>query len=106
MNLEAILEELKTLPPAGLERAADYIHRLHSASRAERKAALLSTAGSLTDEEAFDRKHQIEEGCENVDERRGSFKQIWRLKSNIFAHHVLMVSRTLHPPSPSRDTKE
>lgn len=69
MNLDAILEELKALPPAGLERAADYIHRLHSASRAERKAALRRAAGSLTDEEASELKRHIEEGCENVDER-------------------------------------
>ena len=52
MNLEAIFEELKSLPPRKLERAAGYIHRLHSDSRLERKAALRRTAGSLTDEEA------------------------------------------------------
>ncbi|HEV1284956.1 MAG TPA: hypothetical protein VNU44_06580 [Bryobacteraceae bacterium] len=69
MNLDAILEELKTLPPGGLERAADYIHRLHSASRAERKAALRRSAGSLTDEEADELARHIEEGCENIDER-------------------------------------
>jgi hypothetical protein len=69
VNLDAILEELKTLPPAGLERAADYIHRLHSASRLERKAALRRAAGSLSDTEADDLARHIEEGCENVDER-------------------------------------
>ena len=68
MNLDAILEELKTLPPAGLERAADYIHRLHSASRAERKAALRRAAGSLTKAEADELARNIEEGCENIDE--------------------------------------
>jgi hypothetical protein len=69
VNIDAILEKLKTLPPGGLERAADYIHRLHSASRLERKAALRRTAGSLTDEEANELSRNIEEGCENVDER-------------------------------------
>ena len=69
MNLEAILEELKTLPPGGLERAADYIHRLHSSSRLERKAALRRAAGSLTDEEADELSRNIEQGCENIDER-------------------------------------
>jgi hypothetical protein len=69
VNLDAILEELKTLPPGGLERAADYIHRLHSASRAERKAALRRTAGSLTEAEADELARNIEEGCENIDER-------------------------------------
>jgi hypothetical protein len=29
-KLEAIVEELKTLPPQRLEQAADYIHRLHT----------------------------------------------------------------------------
>jgi len=69
VNIEAIFEELRTLPPDGLERAADYIHRLHYASRLERKAALRRTAGSLTDEEADELARNIEEGCENVDER-------------------------------------
>jgi hypothetical protein len=69
VNLEAIFEELKTLPPNRLERAADYIHRLHSASRIERKAALRRTAGSLTNEEADDLERNIAEGCEKIYER-------------------------------------
>ena len=69
MNLEAIFEELKTLPPPRLARAADYIHRLHSDSRMERKAALRRTAGSLTNEEADELARIIEEGCEQIDER-------------------------------------
>jgi hypothetical protein len=69
VNLDAILEELKTLPPGGLERAADYIHRLHSASRLERKAALRRAAGCLTDEEADELARNIDAGCENIDER-------------------------------------
>jgi hypothetical protein len=51
-KLQDIVEELKTLPPERLEQAASYIHRLHSASRQERKAALRRTAGSLSTEEA------------------------------------------------------
>jgi len=69
VNLEAIFEELKTLPPRRLARAADYIHRLHSDSRMERKAALRRTAGSLTNEEADELARIIEEGCEQIDER-------------------------------------
>jgi hypothetical protein len=69
VNLEAIFEELKTLPPRSLARAADYIHRLHSDSRMERKAALRRTAGSLTNEEADELARIIEEGCEQIDER-------------------------------------
>jgi hypothetical protein len=69
VNLEAIVEELKTLPPQRLEWAANYIHRLHSASQQERKAALRRSAGSLSDEEADELARIIEQGCEHVDER-------------------------------------
>jgi hypothetical protein len=68
-KLEAIVEELKTLPPQRLEQAADYIHRLHAGGRLERKAALRRTAGSLTNEEADEMARIIEEGCEQIDER-------------------------------------
>jgi len=68
-KLQDIVEELKTLPPERLERAAEYIHRLNFASRQERKAALKRTAGSLTNEEADELARIIEEGCEQVDER-------------------------------------
>jgi len=69
VNLEAIVDELKSLPPRRLARAADYIHRLHIDSRLERKALLRRTAGSLTDEEADELARIIEEGCEQIDER-------------------------------------
>lgn len=68
-KLQDIVDELKTLPPERLERAADYIHRLHFASQEERKAALRRTAGSLTTEEADEFERIIEEGCEQIDER-------------------------------------
>jgi hypothetical protein len=68
VNLEAIVEELRTLPPGRLEQAADYIHRLHAGSRLERKAALRKAAGSLADEEADDLATNIAEGRENIDE--------------------------------------
>jgi hypothetical protein len=37
VKLQDIVEELKTLPPDQLERAADYIHRLNSASQQNAK---------------------------------------------------------------------
>jgi len=64
IKLNDIVEELKTLPPERLERAADYIHRLNFASRQERKAALQRTAGSLTNEEADELARIIQQGCE------------------------------------------
>ena len=69
MDLEVIIEERRTLPPQGQERGADYIHRLHSGSRLERKAALRRTAGTLTDQEADELARIINEGCEQIDER-------------------------------------
>jgi len=68
-KLQEIFEELKTLPPEQLESVADYVHRLHYTSQQERKAALRSNAGSLSDQEAAELTQIIEEGCEQVDEQ-------------------------------------
>ena len=68
-KLEIIFEELNTLPPDRLERVADYVHRLGSNGQADRRAALLRTAGSLTAEEVDELERIIEEGCEKIDER-------------------------------------
>lgn len=68
-KLQEILEELKALPPEGLERVAEYIHGLHSTTQQERKALLRRTAGSLSNKEADEFARIIEEGCEQVDER-------------------------------------
>ncbi len=68
-KLEFILEELKTLPPDRLERVADYVRRLGAGNQAERRAALLRSAGSLTEDEADELERIIEEGCEKIDER-------------------------------------
>lgn len=68
-RLEAIVEELKNLPPDRLESAADYIHRLTTISAAERAAIIDRTAGCLTAEEGNELARIIEEGCEEIDER-------------------------------------
>ena len=68
-SLEAIVEELKALPPAQLAQAADFIHRLQTVSQAERQAILERTFGSLTEEEAAEMERVIEQGCEQIDER-------------------------------------
>lgn len=46
--LENILEDLKELPPAKLEVAADFVHRLKRISDEERQAILTRTAGALS----------------------------------------------------------
>jgi len=66
--LESIVEDLKTLPPARLEVAADIVHRLKRISEEERQAILTRTAGALSPEEADELKRRIEEGGERIDE--------------------------------------
>jgi hypothetical protein len=66
--LENIVEDLKSLPPARLEVAADFVHRLKRISQAEREAALARTFGCLSPEEAGEMERIIEEGCEQVNE--------------------------------------
>jgi hypothetical protein len=66
--LESIVEDLKRLPPAKLEVAADFVHRLQRISEEERLAILAQTAGSLSPEDAGAVEKAIEEGCENINE--------------------------------------
>ncbi|MBZ5617904.1 MAG: hypothetical protein LAQ69_04105 [Acidobacteriia bacterium] len=67
--LENIVEDLKALPPARLEVAADFVHRLKQISEEERQAIFTRTSGSLSPEEADELERVIEEGCERVDEQ-------------------------------------
>ena len=67
-RLESIVEELKTLPPARLEAAADFVHRLKRISEEERQALLAQTCGSLSEEDADAMEKAIEEGCEQINE--------------------------------------
>ena len=65
--LEAIVEELKTLPPKKFAAAADYVHRLKETSAAERRLALDRAYGSLTEAEAKALAAAIHANCERVD---------------------------------------
>jgi hypothetical protein len=67
-KLDAAIEDLRTLPPSNLERAADYIHRLKLITDQERHAIIDRTAGSLTPKEADELERIITEGCERLDE--------------------------------------
>jgi hypothetical protein len=66
--LENIAEDLKSLPPARLEAAADFVQRLKRIAEEERQAVLARTAGALKAEEADELERVIEEGCEEIDE--------------------------------------
>jgi hypothetical protein len=68
-SLENIVEDLKALPPAKLEVAADFVHRLKRISEEERQAIFLRTAGALSSEEVTELERVIDEGCEKIDER-------------------------------------
>lgn len=66
--LEAAMEELKALPPHKLEEAVRYLHSLREESLAERNAALLKTAGTLSKEEADEWDAAIREDCRKIDD--------------------------------------
>jgi len=68
-KIEAIVEELKALPPDRLEQAADFIHRLQIINRTERSALLRRTAGILAGARGEEFARNIQAGCEQVDER-------------------------------------
>jgi hypothetical protein len=60
-TLEIIVEELKTLPPKKLEKAAALIHGLREKSHAERLAALERSASVLSEAEGLELERIIEE---------------------------------------------
>lgn len=68
-SIESIVEDLKALPPARLEVAADFVQRLKRIGEDERLAILTRTARALSAEEADELERVIEEGCEKVDEQ-------------------------------------
>ena len=67
-SLEAIVEDLKSLPPEKLEAAADFIRQLKPIRPEGRQAALDRTFGCLSKEEADELQRVIEEGCEQINE--------------------------------------
>ncbi|MBV8845883.1 MAG: hypothetical protein JO307_23990 [Bryobacterales bacterium] len=67
-RLEAIVEDLRSLPPNKLDAAAAFVHRLKLMSEEERQAVLARTSGGLSTEEADEFNRIIEEGCERIDE--------------------------------------
>ncbi len=66
-TLELTVEELKSLPPAKLAKAAGYIHRLKLASAEPRRDALERSFGSLTAAEGQELDRAINATCERID---------------------------------------
>jgi hypothetical protein len=65
-KLEAVVEELKMLPPMGLA-AADFIHQLKAPSAAKRRGALDRAFGCLSASEADEMERSIAANCERID---------------------------------------
>jgi hypothetical protein len=68
-RLEAIVEDLKSLPPHKLQAAADFIRRLKPVTREERELLLARTFASVSQEDADAMLKAIEEGCERIDDQ-------------------------------------
>ena len=67
--LETVIEELKALPPEGLDRAAEYVRQLRENAAVERRGVLAVTAGCLSGEVGASLAEAIDEGCERIDGR-------------------------------------
>ena len=65
--IDAIVNELKVLPPEQLEQAAAFIHHLRQTSQEERLSTLRRLSGCITQEEADEWLKAVED-CEHIDE--------------------------------------
>lgn len=66
-TLEAIIEELRTLPAPKLAEAASYVHGLRETSREEHLAILRETAGAWSGPDGEVIEKAIEAGCAKID---------------------------------------
>jgi hypothetical protein len=60
-QIEAVVKELKQLPPAKLKEVADLVYRLRQNQHSERDRALSDTAGFMTPAEADAFQQTIEQ---------------------------------------------
>ena len=65
--LEAIVEELKSLPNEKIQEAAAFIHRLKEAGVKQKRHAFKETFGCMTQQEADEFQSVIDEGCERIE---------------------------------------
>lgn len=66
-TLEAIVQDLKTLPPQSLEVAAFYVHQLKLGGTENRQRALESAFGSISVADADEMERAIRANCEKID---------------------------------------
>ena len=68
-TLDAIVEDLRALPPSKLEEAAALIRRLTPVPRTDRRAALERSRYVLSDADGAELDKIVQEHCEKVDPR-------------------------------------
>jgi hypothetical protein len=66
-QIELVLEQLKLLPEAKVQRVVDFVRGLQEDQRIDRQRALAETAGSMTPEEADEFQRTIDDHCERID---------------------------------------
>ena len=90
-TLEATVEELKSLAPTELAKAAGYIHKLKVADSHDGRLALERAFGCLTPTEAEDMKRAIEENCERTDASQSAASMTLRLSPfGVFASSIAL----------------
>ncbi|MDP0499416.1 MAG: hypothetical protein Q7P63_04875 [Verrucomicrobiota bacterium JB022] len=65
-TLQVVIEELKALPPAQQQEAAQFIHALKGAATVKKQSVLERTSGCLSAEEAKEWLAAIDE-CSQID---------------------------------------
>jgi hypothetical protein len=67
-----VVDELKQLAPAHVQRVAGLVHELTDLQRSDRQKALSDTAGCMTAEEADAFQQTIDEAGERIDTESNS----------------------------------
>jgi hypothetical protein len=65
--LDAVIEDLKLLPPEKPRMAADFVRRLKGTSEEDRQTAFARTSGCLSPEEADAMEQAVDDGWERID---------------------------------------
>ena len=65
--IESIIRDLHELPPTKLVEVARFVHALNPKSDAERRAALLATAGCMSGQEGEDFERAVKAEADRID---------------------------------------
>ena len=64
---QTIIADLEALPPAALQKVADFVHQMRDRAAADRQAAFDASFGCMPAVEADAFERIIEEGCERIE---------------------------------------